>query len=133
MKVFVSGSISIKNLPKKAIEEINSFINNEYTILIGDAFGVDYSVQKFLDEKRYNKVLIYYAGKTIRNNYGNWPTINVIALNNEKGRELYTLKDNQMATDSDFGFMIWDGKSKGTLHNIRFMEAQNKQFQVVTK
>jgi len=131
MNVFISGSISIKNLPNIAIEEINNYIEKESIFLIGDAYGVDYCVQRPLNDLKYSKVIIYYAGETIRNNYGNWETINIIGQNNEKGRELFTLKDIQMSVDSDFGFMIWDGKSKGTLNNIRLMKAQNKQFRVV--
>ena len=132
MKVFVSGSISIKTLPQIAVEELHKFIAKEVAFIIGDAYGVDASVQLFLKELKYNNLIVYYAGQTIRHNYGNWPTINLIASNNEKGRELFTIKDIQMSLDADFGLMIWDQKSKGTLNNIRLMKAQNKPFIVIS-
>ena len=40
---------------------------------------------------------------------------------------MYTQKDNQMALDSDFGLMIWDGISKGTKANIDEINT-DKQF-----
>ena len=95
------------------------------TILVGDAKGVDLSIQKYLFKKNYQNVFVYYAGKTIRNNVGQWQTKNIYALHNEKGRNLYTLKDEQMANDTDYGLMIWDGESKGIMKNL------NKQFFVV--
>ena len=48
-----------------------------------------------------------------------------------EGREFYTLKDMKMADDADYGLMIWDGKSKGTLKNIEEMKKNNKKFFVV--
>ena len=131
MKVFISGSISIKDLPSVAIKKINSFIENGDTILIGDAYGIDLIVQKYLTINKYSDVMVYYAGNIIRNNYNNWSTFNIKALNEEKGRELYILKDKQMSIDADFGLMIWDGKSKGTLNNIKMMKNLSKPFIVI--
>ncbi len=131
MKVFISGSISLKELPSVAIEKINSFIKNRDIILIGDAYGIDSIVQKYFAVNKYSNVMVYYAGDTIRNNYNNWSTINIKALNEEKGRELYFLKDKQMSIDADFGLMIWDGKSKGTLNNIKMMKILSKPFIVI--
>ncbi|MFZ4799277.1 MAG: hypothetical protein ACOYMA_17390 [Bacteroidia bacterium] len=131
MKVFISGSISIKKLPTTAIEIINNYVENGLTIFIGDAFGVDLSIQKYLAASKYENIVIYYAGEIIRNNYGNWTTVNIKALNNEKNRELFVLKDKQMSIDADLGLMIWDGKSKGTLNNIRMMQVLGKPFKVI--
>ena len=131
MKVFISGSISIKKLPLSAVKKIDNIISKNITILVGDAKGVDLSIQKNLFKKNYQNVFVYYAGKTIRNNVGQWQTKNIYALHNEKGRNLYTLKDEQMANDTDYGLMIWDGESKGTLNNIMLMKNLNKQFFVV--
>lgn len=132
MKIFISGSISIKKLPKFAIEKIDNIIRKEYLILIGDAKGVDSSVQKYLQEINYKNVIVYYVGNKTRNNHGNWNT-NQVRSYNEKGRQLYTLKDIKMANDADYGLMIWDGVSEGTLKNINVMQSKNKKFFVVTK
>jgi len=131
MKIFISGSISIKKLPEFAIEKLDNIIKKEYSVLIGDAKGADSIVQKYLKKKNYKNVVVYYAGKKIRNNFGNWNTNQILSKNNEKGRQLYTLKDIEMANDADFGLMIWDGKSEGTLNNISMMKSKNKRFLVI--
>jgi hypothetical protein len=133
MKVFISGSISIKKLPMIAAEKIDNIIMKNYMILIGDAKGVDSIVQKYLQNRNYSNVIVYYAGEEIRNNYGKWNTTQIKSKKNEKGRKLYTLKDMEMANDSDYGLMIWDGMSDGTLNNISMMKTQNKRFFVIIK
>ncbi len=133
MKVFISGSIKIKKIPKCAIEKINNIIEKNYQILIGDAKGVDSLIQKYLVKKSFQNVVVYFAGDSIRNNLGSWSTKQVIGNNREKGRDLYTLKDVEMAVDADYGLMIWDGKSKGTLANIKQMKKRNKRFFVIMK
>ena len=132
-KVFVSGSISIKYLPSAAIFKLDSIIKNNLTVLLGDANGIDSKVQKYLSDKSYRNVIIYYAGAKIRNNIGNWNTVCVGENSNLKGRKLYTLKDLQMAKDADYGMMIWDNKSKGTFANMLEMRKQNKSFYVIDK
>lgn len=131
IKVFISGSIGIKTLPLAAMEKINSIMSHNYEILIGDANGVDSTVQKLLASNSYPNVTVYYAGNKIRNNILPWQSKGIQPHNNEKGRELYTLKDIAMAYDADFGLMIWDGKSKGTLNNMLTMKQLNKKFFVV--
>jgi hypothetical protein len=131
MKVFISGSIGISKLPYPAIEKIDSIINRNFTVLVGDAKGVDLQVQKYLSGKCYNNVIIYFVGSKTRNNVGKWETKEIDNDVNKKGRELYTLKDVAMANDADYGLMIWDGLSRGTLNNIKEMKARNKRFFVV--
>ena len=48
MKVFISGSISIKSLPQAAIQKIDNIMAKDLTVLIGDANGVDRIVQEYL-------------------------------------------------------------------------------------
>lgn len=40
-KVFISGSISIKQIPEKAKESLSKIIQRNFTVLIGDADGID--------------------------------------------------------------------------------------------
>lgn len=131
MNIFISGSINISKLPKSAVQKIDSIIKKNYTILIGDAKGVDLNIQKYLMKKNYNNIIVYFAGERIRNNVGNWKTKNIKSFSNEKGRELYTLKDKAMAQDADYGLMIWDGESQGTLNNIITMKSESKKFFVI--
>ena len=130
IKVFVSGSINIHILPQLAIEKLDSIMDKNFLVLIGDAPGVDSLVQQYLLSKNYRNVLVYYAGGTVRNNKGAWNIVHVES-NNLIGRAMYTLKDKKMAKDSDYGLMIWDGKSKGTKENINEMLSLNKKFYVV--
>jgi hypothetical protein len=130
MKVFISGSISIIKLPDSAIKKIDAIIDRNFSVLIGDAKGVDLQVQKYFFEKNYNNVLVYSAGTESRNNVGNWK-VKRINNSNKKGRELYALKDIAMAEDSDYGLMIWDGQSPGTLNNIKEMKKRSKRFFVI--
>ena len=133
MNVFISGSISIDKLPLFALEKIDSIIVKDYRILIGDAKGVDLLVQEYLLKKEYKNIIVYFTGENIRNNAGNWKSNQIIDDSyKRKGRELYTLKDKAMARDADYGLMIWDGKSKGTLGNIKEMKEQNKNFYVIS-
>ncbi|MBR4321146.1 hypothetical protein [Treponema sp.] len=129
MKIFVSGSISIKKLPQIAVEKLDSIIAHNFTVLVGDANGVDCLIQEYLKQKSYPNVQVYYAGSRIRNNLNNWQMVNVAS--NLTGRALYTQKDKKMAQDSDYGMMIWDGKSKGTKANIAEMSKYGKHFYVI--
>jgi len=43
----------------------------------------------------------------------------------------YFEKDRAMVKDTNFGLMIWDKKSKGTLNNIKNMSAAKKKFFVI--
>ena len=45
----------------------------------------------------------------------------------KKDYKYYAFKDIEMAKESDYGIMIWDGESKGTLNNINNLLRQNKQ------
>jgi hypothetical protein len=130
MNVFISGSIRIGKLPISAIEKIDNIIRKDFTVLVGDAKGVDLQVQKYLQEKKYNNVIVYFAGTEIRNNVGKWE-VKGINGDDKKGRQLYTLKDIEMAKDADYGLMIWDGISRGTFNNIKEMRNMNKRFYVV--
>lgn len=53
-----------------------------------------------------------------RNNVGNWPTREVAAPRGAKGFDYYSLKDRAMAGAAEYGLMLWDGKSKGTVNNV---------------
>lgn len=131
MKIFVSGSIGIKSLPHQAALRLASIVEKGFDVLIGDAGGVDYSVQKLLSSKGYHNVMVYHVGDQARHNVNNWQTKRIAAAGNIKGRALYTLKDEAMADDADYALMVWDGKSKGTFNNMLAMHRLNKRFLVI--
>jgi hypothetical protein len=116
-KVFISGSIKIKRLDKGVIDRLRNILDTNLCILIGDADGVDSCVQCFLKEHRAESVVVYCSGSKPRNNLGHWAVKQVAAKGRPGTREFFTAKDISMAKDCDYGFMVWDAQSTGTLSN----------------
>ena len=75
-------------------------------------------MQKYLHEKNYANVVVFHTGATCRNNLGNWPARSVTPPGGRRDFQYYAAKDLQMAKEASYGFMLWDGRSKGTLNNI---------------
>lgn len=123
-KVFISGSISIKNIDALVHERIRTITESGYEIIVGDADGVDYSVQSMLSDFMYSSVTVYCSGTSPRNNIGNWSVRCVESKSKPGTKEFFTAKDVVMAEDCDYGLMVWDTKSTGTLKNI--MELLNR-------
>jgi hypothetical protein len=118
-KVFIGGSRNISKLNNKAIKAIDQLIERELMILIGDANGADKAVQSYLVNRKYQNVIVFCMQKNgCRNNLGNWETRFVKTSDNNRNFQFYSIKDSEMASESDCGFMLWDAKSKGTLNNI---------------
>ena len=84
-------------------------------MLVGDANGIDTAVQEYLNLKQYSNVTVYCINNP-GNNIGNWK-IKSISSEGTISFSEYVKKDIAMAKDTDFGFMIWNGKSNGTLNN----------------
>jgi len=125
-KIFISGSMRIKNIDREVINRINNIISSKFEIIIGDADGVDSSIQEYLKNISYNDITVYCTGQKPRNNLGSW-RINTIVTDKKPGtREFFTAKDISMSKDCDFGLMIWDSKSTGTLSNVLELLTANK-------
>jgi hypothetical protein len=118
MKVFIGGSRKISRINKEIKTRIDNLINLNFTILLGDANGVDKSVQTYLFSKNYNNIYIFCVNNFCRNNIGGWEVKEIKYKSNNKDYKYYSSKDIEMAKEADYGFMIWDGESKGTLNNI---------------
>lgn len=117
MKVFIGGPLKIKTLKPDVISKLNSIIKKKYKVLIGDANGVDKTIQNYFFYKKYENVEIFSVNE-FRNNLGSWKS-NIIKVETKvKNREYYAIKDRKMAEIADVGFMIWNKKSEGTLNNI---------------
>lgn len=126
IKIFISGSISIKKLDDNIIQRLNNIIEKGYIIIVGDAFGVDCLVQRFLLKKNYKNVIVYSTDYP-RNNLGDWDNVEVESNEKVGTREYYTEKDKLLTEDCTYGFVIWDYKSKGTLNNIKRLQMINKR------
>jgi len=120
MKVFISGSISIKKLPDKVKESILKIIDKKLEILVGDANGVDSLIQDFCKKNKYFNLTIYTIELYPR--YKADEKFNVMKINVpndiKKDRQRQQEKDKQMTLDSDYSLVVWDGKSKGSYSNI---------------
>lgn len=127
MKVFIAGPRAISRLNPEVLKRIDNIINNQFTILIGDAAGVDKAVQNYCAEKQYHSVKIYASNGKARNNIGQWEITTVQIEKHIKGFDFYAAKDLAMANEADYGFMVWNGKSKGTLNNIINLTMLNKK------
>jgi hypothetical protein len=93
-------------------------IDKGFQILVGDANGADKAVQSYLAERAYPNVLVHCMKAHCRNNVGNWPTHEVPAPKGARGFDFYSAKDRVMADTAEYGLMLWDGKSKGTINNV---------------
>ncbi len=125
-KVFFGGSRKLGRLNKAIRERADNIMSSGYLVLLGDANGADRAMQEYLAEKLYQHVLVFCVGDTCRNNIGKWETRFVSSKRVNKDFQHYAIKDKEMSEEADHGYMLWDGKSKGTLNNILNLLERNK-------
>lgn len=130
IKVFIGGSRRLSRLNQDVKNRLDNIIRQKHTILIGDANGADRSVQDYLFNRHYGDVIVFCMENKCRNNLGKWTTKSVEVVSHDKDLNYYTGKDLQMAKEADCAFMIWDGKSKGTLRNIINLLKASKELDV---
>jgi hypothetical protein len=118
MSVFIAGSRRISRLPDEVKRRIDSVVDKGFTVLVGDANGADKAVQRYLADKAYGNVVVHYMADHCRNNVGSWPTRALTAATRSRGFDYYAIKDQAMADAAEYGLMLWDGKSKGTINNV---------------
>lgn len=116
--VFLSGSRGISRLNDKVRDRVKNMINKEFRIIIGDANGADKALQKYLSDLHYSNVMVFCSGQICRNNVGHWDIRQVTVDAKLRGRAFYTQKDKEMASEADYGFILWDGKSAGSINNV---------------
>ena len=122
MNIFISGSISIRSLSTAVQKHLNNIVERGLSVIIGDAPGADSAVQRFFADRKYANVTVFHMGNC-RNNLGVWRQRKIQP---QQGTPWYTCKDQAMAQSADYGFMLWDGKSRGTRQNILNMASLNK-------
>jgi len=125
--VFIGGSRRAPRIPKDVLSRIDRMVSQEFKILVGDANGADKAVQKYLHDREYRAIEVFCSGSRCRNNVGDWPLRSVEPPKGARGFAFYTAKDRVMAEEADFGLMVWDGESVGTLVNVlRMVKAAKK-------
>lgn len=130
--VFIGGSRKISRLNNEVKVRIDSICEQNLTVCVGDANGVDKAVQSYLAQRRYRDVIVYCSNHKFRNNIGNWEIHPVLTDAKPGTRHFYEAKDSAMAQDASYGFMIWDGRSKGTLNNVFTLLKDKKSVLVFT-
>ena len=130
--VFISGSISIKKLPIEVINSIRKIIENKIHILVGDADGIDTLIQNFCLSENYTNLTVYSISPIPR--YRATEEFNFKYIfpdeNIKKERARQQEKDKAMTLESEFSFVIWDGKSKGSYANLIRALEKNKKIKV---
>lgn len=116
--IFVGGSRHVSRLPAEVGKRLDNVVASGHRVVVGDANGADKAVQKRLLDARYDKVTVFCSGDRPRNNLASWEVHPVEVPKGAKGFQFYAAKDRAMAQEADFGLMIWDGKSPGTVLNV---------------
>jgi hypothetical protein len=116
--VFIAGSIAISRLDDRVKERISNAVSAGLSIAVGDADGADTSIQQHLSSIHAEHVTVYCGGNRPRNNVGDWTVQRVHSDARPGTRGYFTAKDLKMAEVADYGLMIWDSKSTGTLSNV---------------
>jgi hypothetical protein len=124
--VFLGGSRRIARLSESIRSKLDELLNRGLWMFIGDANGADRALQQHLADRGYDRVVVYAVTGMLRNNVGHWKVRSVDAPRGARGFDLYSVKDTQMAKDASYGFMLWDGKSRGTLENVRSLLSYGK-------
>lgn len=115
-KVFIAGSRRLSRLGADVWRRIDNIIDRGFAVLVGDANGVDKAVQQYLVNRRYANVMVFCMEGGCRNNVGDWET-RIVASPDPSRRDFahYSTKDREMVREADYGLMLWDGRSRGTL------------------
>ena len=125
--VFVGGSRRVSRLPAAVLARLDTIMQKGFPIIVGDANGADKAVQRYLSDQGYRHVEVFCSGTTCRNNVGDWHIRQSKTDPHDRGFQFYAAKDRAMAGEADFGLMIWDGKSIGTLMNVLRLLSQAKK------
>lgn len=125
--VFISGSRNISRLNDQIRERLQNMMRKELKIVVGDANGADKAMQLYLADQKYLFVTVFCSDGKCRNNVGSWPVEAIDVDPQLKGRAFYTVKDKAMAEAAEYGFILWDGESKGSISNAEtLLEAGKK-------
>ena len=132
--VFIAGSIAISRLDSRVKERISKAVGAGLWVAVGDADGADTSIQEHLASINAEHVTVYCSGDRPRNNVGDWAVEHVYPDAAPGTRGYFTAKDVKMAAAANYGLMIWDAKSTGTLSNvIELLKAKKKSVVFVNK
>jgi len=118
MKLVLGGSRKLARIPENLVELLKDFNLENNQFLIGDAPGSDTALQQVLVRIGAKSVTVYSSAGYIRNNLGNWPSEHINSGLESKSNAVHAFKDRHMTKVADWGLMLWDCESAGTLSNV---------------
>jgi hypothetical protein len=124
--VFVGGSRRVSRLNADIRQRLDRIVEGQLRVCVGDANGADKSIQEYLSERQYPHVVVFCTADQCRNNIGQWPVRSIEPPHNTRDFAFFSAKDAAMACEADFGFMLWDGESPGTIVNVARMVSASK-------
>ena len=116
--VFIGGSRTVTHLDAEVRQRLDRIIEGRFPVIIGDANGADKAAQAYLKSRGYDNVEVFCMEGICRNNVGSWRSRAIASPRGAKNFKYYAAKDLEMAREASVGFMLWDGKSMGTLANV---------------
>jgi len=125
--VFLSGSRKINQLDETVKIRLSTIVEKGFRVIVGDANGADKAFQTYLAGMDYTNVTVFCSGPECRKNIGQWNVKHVSVDTNLKGRDFYTQKDKAMAGEADYGLVLWDGESPGSISNVIEMLKRSKR------
>ncbi len=134
-KVFVSGSSHIKELSDEMLNCLNELMARKVTILVGDCYGVDLLVQKYLRGLEYKDVVVYCSSMTPRKGNCLFPTVRSLweLARGKTGEMFFEVKDDAMTKDCDEAVAFWNGVSYGVKCNIERCRKYGKHIRIFVK
>jgi hypothetical protein len=118
MKVVLGGSRKLAFMPEEVLARLEAYMNKDAEFLVGDAPGIDSKFQEILKLNNYKNVTVLSSAGVVRNNLGNWKTRLIDSGLKTKSAAMHTAKDRIMTAEAEYGVMVWDKESPGTLANV---------------
>lgn len=72
-RVFIGGSRRVTRLDDAVRRRLSRIVEQRLPVLVGDANGADKAVQGYLRDCTFDRVEVYAADASPRNNLGGWP------------------------------------------------------------
>ena len=112
-RVFIGGSRRITRLEAEVRRRLDRIVEKGLHVVIGDANGADKAVQRHLNDRQFEKVEVFSADDSPRNNAGGWPIRVIRPGHTRRDFDYYAAKDRAMAAAATVGLMLWDGRAAG--------------------
>lgn len=118
-KLLLMGSKAFRaeRLPTEVTSKIDEAIDQNMTILVGEALGACRLYQDYLQFKGYRNVIVGHA-KSMRYNAGNWKTM-------QYGTDLKE-RERGMIEDCDSAVVIWTDASGVIAENLELLKNLGK-------